>query len=227
LTIEHMFVYSRAVGYRGKVDERAEARRLRGLGWTMPDIAAGLRVARSSVSLWTRDVPVALGPRRLGPRSPNALERRKAAEIADLLEEGRTRIGALSERDLLIAGAALYAGEGSKTGNEASFANTNPAMIGMYCAWLRRFFDIDESRLRARLYLHRGLDLEKATQFWSSVTAIPVEQFHSPYRAEPNPSLRQSKHVHGCLTVRYSCSRTHRAVLGVVQALLRSSTIPG
>ena len=86
------------MGYRGKVAERSEARRLRALGWTMPDIAAHLGVSRSSVSLWTRDVPVELGPRRRGPRQPNVLERRKAVEIAELLEEGRARIGVLSER---------------------------------------------------------------------------------------------------------------------------------
>jgi transcriptional regulator with XRE-family HTH domain len=28
--------------------------------------------------------------------------------------------------------------------------------------WLRRYFDIDEDRMRARLYLHEGLDLEAA-----------------------------------------------------------------
>jgi hypothetical protein len=33
------------------------------------------------------------------------------------LEAGRARIGQLSERDLLIAGTALYAGEGSKAGH--------------------------------------------------------------------------------------------------------------
>ena len=82
------------MGYRGKVAELEEARRLRALGRTMPDIASELGVSRSSVSLWTRDVAVEVGPRRVGPRQPNVLERRKAAEIADLLEAGRARIGA-------------------------------------------------------------------------------------------------------------------------------------
>jgi transcriptional regulator with XRE-family HTH domain len=215
------------MGYRGKVVEREEARRLRALGWTMPDIAAALSVSRSSVSLWARDVAVELGPRRLAPRLPNASERRKAAEIADLLDAGRARIGPLSERDLLIAGTALYAGEGSKTGHEVGFANTNPAMVELFCAWLRRFFEIDESRLRARLYLHQGLDLEEATAFWSRLCAIPLGHFQVPYRAIADPSLRLTKHVRGCVSVRYSCSRTHREVMGLVQALLRSSTIPG
>ena len=58
-----------------------------------------------------------------------------------------------------------------------TFANTNPAMIAFFCAWLRRFFTIDESRLRVRVYLHEGLDLDAAEAFWSRVdrrSAIPV-----------------------------------------------------
>ncbi len=172
-----MFVYAEAVGYREKVAEREEARRLRALGRTMPDVAGELGVSRSSVSLWTRDVPVELGPRRLGPRQPNVLERRKAAEIADLLEAGRMRIGALSDRDLLIAGAALYAGEGTKADGIVAFANIDPAMVAFFCCWLRRFFDIDESRLRVSLYLHDGLDLGAAQSYWSEVTATPIHQF--------------------------------------------------
>lgn len=215
------------MGYRGKVAERDEARRLRALGWTMPDIAGKLGVSRSSVSLWTRDVAVELGPRRLGPRSPNVLERRKAAEIAGLLEEGRARIGALSERDLLVAGAALYAGEGTKGDGVVAFANSDPAMVAFFCSWLRRFFDIDESRLRVSLYLHDGLDLAAAQSFWSGVTAIPIHQFTKAYRAVPNAGIRNNKHVHGCISVRYACATTHRGLMGLVRALLGSTSIPG
>ncbi|HEX2118449.1 MAG TPA: hypothetical protein VHF91_04640 [Acidimicrobiales bacterium] len=228
LTIEHTFVYGRGVGYRGKLSERDAARRLRAAGWTMPDIAAELRVSRSSVSLWTRDVPVARGPRRrLGPRQPNALERRKAAEIADLMEAGQARIGRLGERDLLIAGTALYAGEGSKTGHAVGFTNTDPRMVALFCVWLRRFFVLDERRLRVRLYLHEGLDLDAAMHFWSEVTDIPLQQFGTAYRTRADPSRRANKHEHGCATVIYSCSRTQRAVMGLVQALLGSTPIPG
>ena len=155
LTIEHMFVYRSPVGYRGKLAEREEARRLRALGRTMPDIARDLGVSRSSVSLWTRDIAVARRPRRpSAPRTPNVLERRKQAEIAELLEAGRSRIGSLSERDLLVAGTALYAGEGSKSDGKVKFANSDARMVALFCAWLRRFFSIDESRLRLTVYLH-------------------------------------------------------------------------
>jgi hypothetical protein len=66
------------------------------------------------VSLWVRDVPFdtpVVRPPRGRRRDPNALQRRKQGEIERLLEEGRVRIGRLSEREFLVAGVALYAGE--------------------------------------------------------------------------------------------------------------------
>ena len=171
-------------------------------------------------------------PRRNGnlggrQRAPNALQRRKAAEIAELKEEGRRIVGRMSERELLLVGAALYAGEGSKRGTEVRFANSDPRMIVVFLAWLRRFFDVDEERLRVRLYLHEGLDLDAANRFWSEVTGIPVAQFGKPYRAVADPSIRRSKHPMGCPGVGISCTRTHRAVMGLIDALLSSEALPG
>jgi hypothetical protein len=218
------------VGYRGKLVERERARELRAQAWTIGEIVAELGVSRSSVSVWVRDVRFdeatraarAGANRRRGARKrgPNRLQQRKQAEIDRLLVEGIERIGRLSDRDLLIAGAALYAGEGAKTDGGVVFANSDPRMVALHLRFLRRFFDIDESRLRLRLYLHEGLDIDRAIRFWSSVTAIPREQFLAPYRAVPDPSVRRAKHPMGCPGIRYSCSTTHRAIMGLVDALL-------
>jgi transcriptional regulator with XRE-family HTH domain len=213
------------MGYRGKLAERSRARELRATGMTMPDIAAALGVSRGSVSLWTRDVEFEPQPRRRGRRrAPNALQRRKQAEIDELLDDGRRRIGELSEREFLVAGAALYAGEGTKGDGAVGFANSDPRMMAFFVTWLRRFFAVDEARLRVRVYLHEGLDIEAATQFWSETVGVPVTQFGRPYRAAADATRRHNKHDHGCAYVSYSCSRMHRAVLGLVAALLTSSS---
>ena len=219
------------MGYRGKVEERARARELRSQGWTMPDIAAELGVSRSSVSLWTRDVPFSADPERTRERrargrqrAPNVLQRRKQAEIGRLLAEGAERIGQLSEREFLVAGVALYAGEGAKRDGQVALANTNPAFIAFFCAWLRKFFDIDEARLRVKLYLHEGLDLEAAIQHWSQVSGISPERFGKPYRAIPDGGIRHSKHLFGCATVQYCCCTTHRTIMGWVHALMREGS---
>jgi hypothetical protein len=217
------------MGYRGKIAEQERARALRAEAWTLVEIAAELGVSKSSVSLWVRGVDFEPRPRRSARRrEPNALQRRKQAEIESLLAEGRDRIGRLSDRDLLIAGTALYAGEGTKVGGEVAFPNTDPRMVLFFCTWLRRFFAVDESRLRVRLYLHQGLDLGAAVDFWSQLTGIPRSQFTKPYRAAADPTIRLSKHQNGCPCVRYTCTRTHRTVMGLVQALLSCDlAIPG
>jgi hypothetical protein len=218
------------MGYRGKLLERRQARRLRRTGLPLAEIAARVGVSKSSVSLWVRDVsfdgPV-VSSARGRRRDPNALQRRKQGEIERLLEEGRVRIGRLSEREFLVAGVALYAGEGSKGDGVVKFANSDPRMVVFFCSWLRHFFEVDESRLRVHLYLHQGLDLASAVAFWSEVTGIPASQFNKPYRAVPDPSIRSAKHVHGCVGVRYSCSATHRSVMGLVRGLLSDGAIPG
>ncbi len=107
------------------------------------------------------------------------------------------------------------------------FANSDPAMIRFFCAWLRTFFEIDEARLRARVYLHQGLDLDAAQVHWSEVSKIPLDQFHKAYRAVADPTIRRNKHEFGCFYVDYGCSRTHRQIMGLVRALLSSEAIPG
>lgn len=229
------------MGYRGKVTEQNAARDLRAAGWTYSEICAELNVSKASVSLWCRDVEIdgvawerrarenhRRGNARARQRGPNRLQLAKQTQIETLLAEGLVRIGRLGEREFLVAGAALYAGEGSKTDGSVKFPNSDPRMVLFFLTWLRRFYEIDESRLRVRLYLHDGLDLEAASAFWSELTGIPRSQFHQPYRAVADSSIRKAKHPMGCPTVDYGCSRTHRSIIGLVQALLTCDlSIPG
>jgi hypothetical protein len=104
----------------------------------------------------------------------------------------------------LLAGVALYAGEGAKTDGAIKFANTNPDLIQFFVTWLRAFFEVDERRLRVGLYLHEGLDLDAAVCYWSELTDIPPTQFIKPYRASADASRRRAKHLMGCPCISYS-----------------------
>jgi hypothetical protein len=88
-------------------------------------------------------------------------------------------------------------------------------------------FDVDASRLRVRVYLHEGLDLESEESFWSKLTGAPREQFRQAHRAVPDASIRHNKHEHGCAYVYYCSSTTHRPIMGLVRALLSTDAIPG
>ena len=216
------------MGYRGKLAEQQQARALRAQNVTLADIASVLGVSKSSVSRWVRDVPFTPSKRRTGPkRSTHPARTAKLRQIEELNELGARRIGKLSEDAFLVAGVALYAGEGSKSDGKVVFANTDAQMIAFFCAWLRRFFDVDESRLRVSVYLHEGLDLDAAEEHWSAVTGVPRTQFRAPYRAAANATIRTTKHQFGCAYVVYACSTTHRTIMGLIRALLSSQAIPG
>ena len=217
------------MGYRGKTTEQNQARDLRAQGWTIKEIEDELGVSRSSVSIWVRDVEVdpEVWAERVTTRRNHGWEKRRetfalreAERLARDHERASALLGEITDRDRFTFGLALYAGEGAKRVGTLKFANSDPRMIASYLWWLRRFFEIDESRLRMRLYLHEGLDLEAALEFWSELTGIPRSQFGRPYRAVPDPSIRQSKHPMGCPSVAYSCTETHRLVMALINLLL-------
>lgn len=217
------------MGYRGKVREQNEARQLRTEGKTLVEIADALHVSKSSASVWVRDVPFVPSTRRTGGRRRrHPWHEAKLRSMQQLDVMGRHLIGELGWKAFLVGGVALYAGEGSKTdGREVAFANTDPAMVEFFCAWLRATFCIDESRLRVSVYLHQGLDIDEAEDFWSSLTGVPRHQFNKPYRAVADPTIRTNKHAYGCAYVRYNSVEVHRSIMGLVRALLSSTAYSG
>jgi hypothetical protein len=152
---------------------------------------------------------------------------RKEAEIERCRHEAEAWIGDLTAREATMFVLGLYAGEGNKTEGGVGMANTNPLYLKVFVTWLREAFDIDESRLRAVLYLHEGLDLEMATAFWSELLDIPTTQFTKPYRAVPDSSIRTAKHIRGCPSVRYSSSEILRRVMAMIEAVTLRIANPG
>ena len=103
------------------------------------EIATELGVAKSSVSLWVRDVDVRARRGRRAPRSPT----RSAAQAGRdrrAPRRGPRPHRPLTEQEFLVAGAALYAGEGSKTDGRVALRQQRPADDLVLLAWLRRFF---------------------------------------------------------------------------------------
>ena len=100
-----------------KDEKRAAARELRAQGLGYEEIADELDVAKSSVSLWVRDMPVpprlsyeecrkraAEGSRRYWAAERQVRDARRASERAAATAE----IGELTPREILIAGALAY-----------------------------------------------------------------------------------------------------------------------
>jgi len=109
---------------RAKDDLRERARELRTQGLDLEKIAAALGVAKSSVSLWVRDLarPARLSYEECRKRAAEGAHRYWAAERparaaarATTCAAAAAQVGTLTDRELLIAGAIAYWCEGGKS----------------------------------------------------------------------------------------------------------------
>ena len=198
-----------------KDDVRERARELRLQGWTYDQIQVELGCSKSSISLWVRDLPK---PERREPSEQAKLAARKRWEhelaIRDE-ERQRTKeaaardIGTMTDRDLFVAGVALYWAEGTKDKpydrrENVIFVNSDAGVIKLYLAWLR-LLGVDHDRLKYRVMIHITADVEGAKRYWADLVGVDVSQFQKTTIKKHNPKTVR-KNVgdtyRGCLVIR-------------------------
>ncbi|MFD8149687.1 hypothetical protein ACFV28_02895 [Streptomyces sp. NPDC059720] len=197
-----------------KDDLRERARELRLQGWTYDRIEAELGCSRSSVSLWVRDLPKP--EPRYTPEEQRALMQAGLARLRATQNEERERtrenaaqeVGELTERELFLAGVALYWAEGSKSKpydrrERAIFVNSDPGVIQVYLAWLD-LLGVERPRLGFRVLIHESADVDAAHRFWAGLVDADPSVFARPTLKKHNPkTVRKNTgdDYRGCLVV--------------------------
>lgn len=221
------------MGYAGKLDLKLKARILRKKGFSIREIQKNLKVSKSSVSLWVRDIR--LSSKQLKKlylnKKTGALKgsiigaKKKQKEREDLtyrlIADGEREVGKISKRDRFIAGIALYFAEGDKSDGHISFCNTDPNAVKFMVNWIREFLNPSEKKLRGALYIHDNLNEKKAKRYWSKLTGIPLAQFTKSYIAKNNTGrLRKKKYIYGVFRVNISSTTLHRKLRGWINRVL-------
>ncbi len=171
-----------------KKTEKDQARLLRKQGLSMNEIVSTLGVAKSSVSLWVRDVELTLEQKEglsKKNRSVASIEKRRIARLTNerakrdvVFNAAAADIKNLSKENLLYLGLGLYWGEGSKTSRgSVSFFNSDPRAIQIMKRFFKEICEMPDDKFRVHIFLHPHLDSEKAEQYWSEITGVPRTQF--------------------------------------------------
>ncbi|MFF3504139.1 hypothetical protein [Streptomyces sp. NPDC003247] len=197
-----------------KDDLRDRARELRLQGWTYDQIQVELGCSKSSISLWVRDLPKP--ERRDSAEQARLASRMRWEHELAVRDEQRRRtkaiaaeqIGAMSDRDLFMAGVALYWAEGAKDKPYArrenvQFVNSDPGVIRIYLAWLN-LLGVERERLRWRVMIHMTADVEGANRYWADLVGVDVSMFQPTTIKKHNPkTVRKNvgEHYRGCLVI--------------------------
>lgn len=171
------------------------ARTLRKEKRSIKSIAKELNVSVSSVSVWCRDIIFSaedqLALKKKGyfagtEARLQAIKKRRAKldkKIENIHLNSVKEIGQLAKKEILIAGTALYWGEGFKKDSLVGLASMSPSIAKFYIKWLKVCFGVKQEDLLIRVTLNSSYKSQTnlIVQFWSQELGIPITQFAQPY----------------------------------------------
>lgn len=215
---------------------RIRARQLRSQGFSVKSISAQLGIAKSTASIWVRDVILTVeqlqalklaeikGAELGRLRGSLSQKNKRLSTISKYIYDGKKSIKTITMQELLLVGLALYWSEGSKKNGRLEFCNSDPKMIQFLLLWLEKCFDIPLTQLNCRVginELHRNRD-QVVKEYWSQVTQIPLTQFiNSSFKKVKNKKVYDNLESHyGTLAVRVTkAGDLYYKILGLIEGL--------
>lgn len=218
---------------------RLEARKLRKRGVSVGKIAEVLGVAKSTVSWWVRDIVLTPQQHEKLKKSEQAgreLGRLKVAliqmekrlkRIENAKQAGIRMIACLNERELFLAGLALYWAEGGKSlkNKRVEFCNSDPRMVKFLILWLKKCLGVKNEDLRAVVginQIHEARE-QKVREYWSEISGILLAQFRkTSYKRINNKKIYENFEDHyGTLSVLVAKSTDlYFRVMGLIEGFI-------
>lgn len=173
-------------------EERHRAVLLRRRGLSIGKIEILLKINRSTLSGWFKDIELTRSQKQKLLRDwKNGLinARKKAVvwhntEKEKRLKEARSdaiqtlaRIDKNSKDILALALAVLYLGEGSKKNVETGMGNSDPLILQFFLEGLRKLYNFDTSKIRCELYLRADQNPEHMKSYWAKALGLSKNQF--------------------------------------------------
>lgn len=173
---------------------KPKAIRLRCKGASIRKVEKLLKIPRSTLSGWFKDVKLSKQQKiKLKNNWINALDkaRTKAVIWHNLQKEARLNHADKQASDVLslinlndksileLALALLYIGEGFKTSSGTGMGNSDPLILKFFIKALRKCYDFDISKISCELHLRADQNADTIRKYWSKQLNLPLTSFRS------------------------------------------------
>lgn len=207
-----------------------KAIKLRRKGLSYNEIRKEINVAKSSLSLWLKHIPLSRKYKerlytkqiKILTRGPSSQKERRAREIENIINEAKNEIGLpLSIEVLRMMGAMLYWAEGRKMKGTMELTNSDPLLILFFVKWLDKIFKISSKDLKMRLNIYPQQQERKIKRFWSDLTGVPLSNFGKSFVKPPNKFFKKNNLYYGTarIEVPKSVDKKHK-IHGWIQKAL-------
>src|SRR3989344_8520186 len=208
---------------------KKQAIKLRNQGLSYGEIRKQINVAKSSLSLWLKDIELSPEHKKrlytkririlaIGPKSQ---KERRHREVEEIISKAKSEVQLpLSSETFKMMGAALYWAEGRKKGL-CEITNSDPCMIAFMVKWFELIFGIKAQDLKAYLNIYPQQDESKVKEFWSDLTGIPTERFGKSFVKPLSKNYKKNNLYYGPIKggIPKSVDMKHR-IFGWVKATL-------
>lgn len=220
--------------------EKGHAIKLRKRGKTYGEIAKQIKVAKSTLSLWLREVEVpAEFITRLRQKKLDAVRLGWAARRKERIDRthritisARKEVKRLMRNPLWLVGVTLYWAEGHKEklwrpGALVTFTNMDENTIALFMGWCCKFLSVDRDGFICSLYIHdshkaRATEVQK---WWGRQLSINPKNITVYYKKHTLKHVRHNDAVdyHGVFRVRVRKSvDMNRRIASWTSELVRS-----
>lgn len=118
-------------------------------------------------------------------------------------------------------GLGLYWGEGTKRNlRQVRLGNTDPYLIRAFLVFLRKMYDIDNSKLRFAIQIFSDMDQKKEEKFWQKFLKAEAKQFYKTINTRSGSiGTYREKSKHGVLTVYFSNKKLRNILVDEIEKL--------
>lgn len=163
----------------------------------------------------------------------NKLQTHKAWQQAKCIQKDAMHdVRKLSQRELLLIGAALYWGEGYKkliikdgkerTSHKISLSNTDPSMIKLFIKFLQNILKIPTSKISINIRTFQHSNEQEVLRYWQGVTGLPKEQFEKVYYGISRSSLGKRPYnrlPYGTIQVSVGDTKNFHRIIGWIRGI--------
>ncbi len=223
--------------------KKSEALALRRKGFSYGQIMKKLGLtSKGTLSSWLRNIELDENSIKLLSKNKELAVKRglenfnkvRSKEIfsenMESLEEGQVVVASLSKRDLLLIGAALYWGEGTKAERKGEtpqlvFTNSDPAMVKVFISFLKGILLVPLEKIRSGIHIYPNTDEIAARKYWSRITGLGKERFYI-VRQVSRASMSKRPYnslPYGTLVVKVSSRSLFFRVKGMISGIIKNT----
>ena len=198
---------------KAKVNEKEQAIKLREQGYTYREILGELSGAKSSLSLWFKDLPLSkqeklvlkkrkdknISKGRISAAASN--RKHKIARERQYFFEAENEFNTYKNDPLFHTGVSLYWAEGAKRSNMFLFMNSDSDLINVMLKWLETFTEYSREDLGFRLYLHHPFVKDNWEVWWKKELKVHSDQFKKTIIKPTSLQIKKRPNYKGCLRI--------------------------